>query len=183
VICFIQYGNEVASSWVSDVDRYVINRNLLYCTINMFPVHVYMSVGNSNIGHLHRLPIQGVTHPGSYNRWITHTVTYWSIARQRLGKHIPAGANARNNRTSVARKRISKHASLTTEAVFSAWSLQSCYKEVFSSIERSEESSFGTPACRDMKLNWAGSCGIIARRELGCEKKSPCVILSDRETL
>jgi hypothetical protein len=32
------------------------------------------------------------------------------IARQRLGKHIPAGANARNNMTSIARQRTSKHA-------------------------------------------------------------------------
>jgi hypothetical protein len=41
----------------------------------------------------------------------------------------------RSNRTSIARQRISKHASLTIEAVFSAWSVQSGYKEVFSSIE------------------------------------------------
>jgi hypothetical protein len=46
------------------------------------------------------------------------TVTYRPIARQRLGKHIPAGANAYNIRTSIARQRISKDASLTIEAVF-----------------------------------------------------------------
>jgi hypothetical protein len=40
------------------------------------------------------------------------------IVRQGLGKHIPAEANTRNSRTSIARQRISKHASLTTEAVF-----------------------------------------------------------------
>jgi hypothetical protein len=57
------------------------------------------------------------------------------IARQRLGKHILVEANARTNRTSIVRQRISKHASLTTEAVFSAWSVQSGYKEVFSIIE------------------------------------------------
>jgi hypothetical protein len=62
-------------------------------------------------------------------------VMYRPFARQRLGKHIPAGANTHNNRTSIARQRISKHASLTIEAVFSARSLQSCYKEVFSSIK------------------------------------------------
>jgi hypothetical protein len=33
------------------------------------------------------------------------------IARQRLGKHIPAEANARNNREYIARQRISKQAS------------------------------------------------------------------------
>jgi hypothetical protein len=42
------------------------------------------------------------------------------IARQRLGKHILAGANARNNRPSIARQRISTHVSLTIDAVFSA---------------------------------------------------------------
>jgi hypothetical protein len=31
-------------------------------------------------------------------------------ARQRLGKHIPAGANPRKNRTSIATERISKQA-------------------------------------------------------------------------
>jgi hypothetical protein len=40
-------------------------------------------------------------------------VTYRPIARQRLGKHIPVGVNARNNRTSIARQRTSKHAFLT----------------------------------------------------------------------
>jgi hypothetical protein len=37
-------------------------------------------------------------------------VTYRPIARQRLGKHLPARANARNIMTSIARQRISKHA-------------------------------------------------------------------------
>jgi hypothetical protein len=64
-----------------------------------------------------------------------HIVTYRPIARQGLGKHAPVGANARNIRTSSDRQRISKHASLTIEAVFSAWSFQSGYKEVFGSIE------------------------------------------------
>jgi hypothetical protein len=40
------------------------------------------------------------------------------IARQRLGKHITAEANALNNRSSIAKQRISKHASLKTEADF-----------------------------------------------------------------
>jgi hypothetical protein len=45
-------------------------------------------------------------------------VTYRTIARQRLGKRIPAEVNARKNITSTTRQRISQHASLTTEAVF-----------------------------------------------------------------
>jgi hypothetical protein len=67
------------------------------------------------------------------------------IASQRLVKHIPAEANALNNRTSIVRQKISKHASLTTEDGFSAWSVQSGYKEGCSSEEsvvvRSRESS------------------------------------------
>jgi hypothetical protein len=62
-------------------------------------------------------------------------VTDIPIARQRLDNHIPAEANAPNNSTSIARQRISKHFSLTIEAVFSSWSVQSGYKEVFGSIE------------------------------------------------
>jgi hypothetical protein len=63
-------------------------------------------------------------------------VSHRPIARQRFGKHIPVGANARNNRTSCARQRISKYASLTVEVVFSPRSMQSGYKRVFSSIEQ-----------------------------------------------
>jgi hypothetical protein len=40
-------------------------------------------------------------------------VTCIHIARQRIGEHIPEETNARNNRTSIARQRISKHVSLT----------------------------------------------------------------------
>jgi hypothetical protein len=46
-------------------------------------------------------------------------------------------------------QQISKHTSLTTEAAFSMSSMQSGYKEVFSSIELS---SFEMPACQDMSL-------------------------------
>jgi hypothetical protein len=75
------------------------------------------------------------------------------IARQRLGKHIRTEANARNNRMSNARQRISKHVSLTRVATFSAWSVQSVYKEVFRNIEQDgTESSFETPACQNMSL-------------------------------
>jgi hypothetical protein len=79
-------------------------------------------------------------------------VTCIPIARQRLGKHIPARAKAGKNRTSIAKQRISKHAFLTIEAVFSVGSLQSGYKKVFSSTKWNEESSFDTPACQDMSL-------------------------------
>jgi hypothetical protein len=52
-------------------------------------------------------------------------VTCIHINRQRLGKHIPAEENAGNNTTSIP----SKHVFLTTEAVLSAWSVHSGYKE------------------------------------------------------
>jgi bisphosphoglycerate-independent phosphoglycerate mutase (AlkP superfamily) len=115
-------------------------------------------------------------------------VAYRIIARQRLDKHILAGANARNTRTSVAVQRISKEASLTIKAVFSAWSAQSGYKEVFSSIKWSEDSSFETVAWQNMslgaeELNWVGSCRMKARKELGCEKKAVCMIWRYRETV
>jgi hypothetical protein len=60
-------------------------------------------------------------------------VTCIPIAKQRLG-NIPAQAYARNNRASIARQRVSKQAFSTVEVVFSAWSVQSCYKDVFDSI-------------------------------------------------
>jgi hypothetical protein len=60
-------------------------------------------------------------------RWHS-IVTCRPIARQRLGKHISAQANSRNDRMSVTRQRMSKHTSLTMEAVFSEWSTQSGYK-------------------------------------------------------
>jgi hypothetical protein len=47
-----------------------------------------------------------------------------------------AEANECNNRTSTVRQRISKHASLTLDAVFSAWSCKVVIKEV--SVEKNQ---------------------------------------------
>jgi hypothetical protein len=44
-----------------------------------------------------------------------NNVTCTPIARQRVGKHVPAEANARNNRTSIVMQRSCKHGSLTIE--------------------------------------------------------------------
>jgi hypothetical protein len=55
----------------------------------------------------------------SRRRWEDNIVTYKPIAKQRFSKHIPAEANARNNRASISRQRISNHAALRTETVFS----------------------------------------------------------------
>jgi hypothetical protein len=57
-----------------------------------------------------------------------YIVTCILIARQRLAKHIPAEANARNNRTSIARHGRGKQASSTTQAVSSLWSVPTGYK-------------------------------------------------------
>jgi hypothetical protein len=61
--------------------------------------------------------------------------------------------------------------------------MQRGYKEEFRrwQEEYSEESSFETPACRDMslgaeKLNLVDSFRIMARKELGCAKETSCVI-------
>jgi hypothetical protein len=64
-------------------------------------------------------------------------VTCISVARQRLGKHIPAQGNSLNNTTPIARQRIIKHTSLTIEVVFSMGSVQSGHKEVFRRIVQS----------------------------------------------
>jgi hypothetical protein len=45
---------------------------------------------------------------GFIERTQNDIVTYRPIARQRLDKHIPAAANARNNKTSIARQRRDK---------------------------------------------------------------------------
>jgi hypothetical protein len=45
-------------------------------------------------------------------------VTCIPSARQRLGKHILARSNARDNRTYIARQRRGKHASSTIQTVF-----------------------------------------------------------------
>jgi hypothetical protein len=65
----------------------------------------------------------------------------------------------------MARQRISKHAFLTTKVVFSVGSVQSGYKEVFSSIEGIGESSFETPACRDVSLG-AEKLNLVESSEL-----------------
>jgi hypothetical protein len=59
-------------------------------------------------------------------------VTYKPIVRQRIGKHIPAGANACNNKTFIARQRISKHTKNNTgqlKAVFSVGLAPRLYNE------------------------------------------------------
>jgi hypothetical protein len=54
-------------------------------------------------------PVKKIIQTKQRGRLEDNIVTYRPIARQRLGKHIPAGANPRNNRTSIAKQLISEH--------------------------------------------------------------------------
>jgi hypothetical protein len=63
-------------------------------------------------------------------------VTHRPIARQGLGKHIPAEAYARNNRTSIARQRISKQTSTIQRLCFLRGPCRGIIKEQRMSFER-----------------------------------------------
>jgi hypothetical protein len=120
---------------------------------------------------------------------LKHIVTCRPIARQRLGKHIPAEPNARNNRTFIARQRISKLSSLTIEAMCSVWSLPRGYKRTENTrqnivfewrVEFSVASlpgyELGSRGIESSRAFGIGTCRIMTRKELSPEKKTPCVI-------
>jgi hypothetical protein len=104
---------------------------------------------------------------------IIYIVMHSPIARQRLGKHIPAWAYENNHRASFARQRVSKQAFLSIEDGISLGSVQTDYKDVFGSMENSssrvgsEESSFEMPTCRDMSLG---------AEELNCVESSELAV-------
>jgi hypothetical protein len=68
--------------------------------------------------------------------WEGQYIIFWRVARQRHGEDSPAQAYANNSRIATARQRSCKHASLTIWTVFSAWSVQRRYTELFGCTEQ-----------------------------------------------
>jgi hypothetical protein len=114
-----------------------------------------------------------------YQQGSERTVTYIPIARQRFGKHNPAGANARNNRTSIARQRISVPKTIWhNRRLCFPWDSPRVY---------TTRSSKGAVSCRKLgrvlKMAVQGDWEEIARKELGGAKKTACAIWCDSETV
>jgi hypothetical protein len=95
----------------------------------------------------------------------------------------------RNNMTSIARQRTSKHASLIIEAVLSVWSVPMDYKRTQRRTKQSRaelrvefrEASLpgyelGSRGIELSRVFGTGCCRIMARKELDCANKTSCVI-------
>jgi hypothetical protein len=100
-------------------------------------------------------------------------VTCIPTARQRLSKHIPARAKARDIRTSIARQLRSKHNSLIIEAVFSVWSVPRGYKGHSQKIDRVRNRvESGESSLRNWQLQNNGKKGLRwCKEDFTCDLK------------
>jgi hypothetical protein len=124
-----------------------------------------------------------------------YIVTCILIARQWLGKHVPAVNTPQQSRGRfLCGRRRDRGAVNTTKIIRDnrrrcfPWGPCRVVIKKCSAVENSSRTwwvEFETPACRDvsLELNWVISCRIRARRELGCAKKTSCVIWSYNGTV
>jgi hypothetical protein len=114
---------------------------------------------------------------------MVNNVTCKLIARQRLGKHIPAGANGIESRTSIARQRNCKQAFPTIKML--CFLRGPCKMVIRESSEAGRSSSEvksrvsrrqSTGIWAWEQRNWFGSCRIMATNELDSAKKTSRVL-------
>jgi hypothetical protein len=119
------------------------------------------------------------------------------LARQLLGKHIPAATNTQATvQTSVAWQRCCKHAFPTIERL--NFLHGTCKVVIKKSSEPGSSNKGWRVEFRNTSLPgyelWSRGielsrvfgidrCRIMARNELGCAKKTSCVIWNDSETV
>jgi hypothetical protein len=111
-------------------------------------------------------------------------MTCISIARQRLGEHIPEEVKSCKNRTSISRQRISIHTSLKIDVVFSASSVQ-CGSKKCSVVDWAvkfwvscQKMRYCRELGRDVEMAVEGNWEEMTKSELDCAKKTSCVIWS-----
>jgi hypothetical protein len=108
----------------------------------------------------------------SYCKKCFYVIRAMPIARQRVAKHIPVEAHARNNRTYIARQQLGKQALLTIQDVFSMGPPREhiCSPVVNqkSVVEREQEWSESS-AVKEKELGWrfiVSSCNWLWLREI-----------------
>jgi hypothetical protein len=108
-----RYGSQFVGQSVLTSNSFpgLITRRLIYYSRYHQSAFILRNIYLSFFRCLHHCQVCTYSqHIYSYKQYKHNIVTYRPIARQRLAKHILAGVNARNNRTSIARQRIIKQA-------------------------------------------------------------------------